>query len=635
MLLNAAAIVVYGVTDLGIVGVVDKPWGAVDVRGSFHLVFSAIPGIVGAACLVILARRIVSENDERVLLSLKIVFIGGAATLLISFLLNVAIPLLEGYEEFPRLASGVLGLFVPFLYIAMYRYEFLALSAARVAEGLVEEAGYGVVILNREGRVRRMNAAARRLLGLDDHRDPEDQVEELLRSRGPVADEMEKEIVMDEGEGEAQTLLFSQSRIIRREVEIGRLVVINDLTGQKRAEEILRRSRDELEEMAQAKTLELRRAQNMEALSTLAGGFAHDFNNLLAAIHGFATAAMDDMDEGDDTREDAEEILMATREAREIVRQLLDFSRRSPRVDQPVDMWRIVRGVKSLIQVSLPHGVTFDTVQTARHCNVIGDPTKLHQVLMNLCKNAYHSMEKCGGVVRVTVEEELVAGESSIPIAVGSYVKVVVSDTGSGMDEELQGKIFEPFFTTRREQEGTGLGLAMVSRIVEEHGGWITVSSEVGVGSTFALYLPAAKELPASTEVVPARETPEGGSERIMMVDDKEQNLRASKRLLDPLGYDIVTFTEPAAALEEFRGNPSRFDLIITDHLMPDMTGIDLTVNLRLIDARVPIIMISGNLSREVIERGREAGIGAFLDKPLSRNALASAIRSALDLRDF
>ena len=624
-----AAAALYVTTDMGIAGAIPKPWGAVDVWGPYYLFFAGVPVLVGVACFFVMIRGIREEAVPRLVLSLRLVLGGGIAILGMSSAVNVLLPLVDGWEEIPRLASGVVGLFAPFMYFAMYRYEFMTLSAARVAERLFDEVSYGVVILGREGSVRRINPGAVSIFGLDGAERPMIAAEDVMRKLGPKPGQQEKEVTIPLEGGEVQTLLFSKSRIIRSGVEIGELVLVYDLTAQKKAESILRRSRDELDQMAQAKSRQLRRAQNMEALGALAGGIAHDFNNLLAAVQGFATAALDEIDD-DMARADVREILQATREARGIVRQLMDFSRRSERADQPVDLWRIVRGVRSLLHISMPPGVRFETTQRCDGCFTRGDPSKLHQVFMNLCKNASHAMERTSGVLEVILDEAVVGAESPIPVPPGRYVTATVRDTGEGMDEEVLEKIFEPFFTTRREQEGTGLGLPMVSRILDEHGGGITVESEVGTGTEFSVYLPW---VPAPQEPKGEGRSIEGirGTERIMLVDDKEQIVRVARRLMEPLGYQLSLFTDPRQALAEFEADPGHCDLVITDHLMPDLSGLELVAGIRDISPDVPIIMISGNLSPAIVERGEELGIASFLDKPISRSALGTAIRDALD----
>jgi signal transduction histidine kinase/CheY-like chemotaxis protein len=632
--LVAAAVGVFVLTDLGLTGHAVTPWGAVDRRGPLYLAFTGVTAAVGIACSLILARSMARVADSRQLRSFRVVFVGGLLTLAAGLAANVVLPMVFGDGAVPGLASCSTALFVPFVYVAMYRYEFLTESRAQVAEDLFEGVADGIVLFDREGRVRRANAAARSILGAVDDRDAARLTEQLLGREGwPGAG---RELTADiEAGGEARHLGLSLSTIRHRGVDLGRLVVITDLTELRRAESILRSSRDDLERAVEERTRELMQAQKMEALVTLAGGIAHDFNNLLAAIQGFATAAREELAARGDLQDDAEEILLATRQARDIVRQLLDFSRYSDRRREIVDVGAVAREVAGLMRISLPDGVSIATSVESANPSIIGDPSQVHQVIMNLCTNALHATRATGGTIGLTVGEEVLTRARSdgwTTLAPGAYVRVAVRDGGEGIPAEVKGRIFEPFFTTKGERDGTGLGLSMVLHILREHGGGVGVESEVGRGSTFTVSFPATRrsfaQLPEQEEG-PAH----GGSESLMVVDDKEQIGRMSRRLLEALGYKVTVFTDPLVAVEAFRSNPCGYDLLLTDHMMPDLTGLELAERVRALGVRVPIIMYSGNAGPKIVAAGRQIGISAFLDKPLSKAALAEAVRAALEGR--
>ncbi|MBM3300062.1 MAG: PAS domain S-box protein, partial [Deltaproteobacteria bacterium] len=327
---------------------------------------------------------------------------------------------------------------------------------------------------------------------------------------------------------------------------------------------------------------QLRQAQKMEAIGTLAGGIAHDFNNILMAMMGYAEMAKRSIFDNAAARQDLEQILLAGRRATDLVKQILTFSRKDEQEKYPVEVHRVFREALTLIRASIPSTIEIRQDIDPTTGPVLADPTQMHQLMMNLCANAYQAMEGSHGVLEVSVQEAALAEDSrelqELSLTPGTYVKLTVSDTGHGISPELMERIFDPYFTTKEAGKGTGLGLAVVLGIVRSHGGAINVKSDPGRGTTFFVYLPRCQPL---AEAIPVEGTAlVSGTERIMFVDDEEQIAEFGRRVLESLGYQVTAFTDPVKALETARRNPADFDLVITDLMMPNLTGVELAKKL-------------------------------------------------------
>jgi len=633
LLATLAGTVIDLTTDWVLLGHQRYDWGVADVRDPLiHSAICAAPvlsGLFGIWLVIDAWRKTVDRRTRRPLL---LVLLGGLATLAAIFLLNIALPNFFGALDTPRFGASALALFIFVIFGAVSRYRFLSISVEQVAEQLFENVRDGVVLIDERGRVERMNRAAAELMGLGSPPDHETPMAELLPGYTFDEDFQNGEVVLGRGET-GRVLSLSQSGKSEPGSEPGKILIVRDVTEQKRAEDLMRRSHDELEQEVRRRTAELRQAQKMEAIGTLAGGIAHDFNNLLAAILGFATAARDDLATDNPLRSDLEEVVVAARRARDIVQQLLTFSKKGEPERKVVAVDQLLAEALKLLEVSLPLAVGIRrNIDTATDCLVFGDPSQLHQVVMNLCTNAYQSMGQAGGELGVelrVVELDEEFATSHPPLRPTRHVHIAISDTGHGMTPEVIERIFDPFFTTKADGGGTGLGLATVQRIVHEHAGAIVVESEVGVGSKFNIYLPWVEGDPSLEDST--RLPVEGGNERILFIDDREQVARASKRLLQTLGYRVETFTSATEALEAFGREPRAYDLVITDQVMPEMTGLELAGEMLRIRPQLPIILVSGNADAEIRIRARELGIGSFLPKPLAKGAAARVIRSLLD----
>ena len=379
---------------------------------------------------------------------------------------------------------------------------------------------------------------------------------------------------------------------------------------------------------------QLRQAQKMEAIGTLAGGIAHDFNNILGVIIGFTEMALH---EGSDEslKRRMKQVLKASDRAKNLVNQILTISRRSEQEKKPIDINVIVKEAVKFLRSSIPSTINISANIPTVSATVLADPTQLHQILMNLCTNASHAMRETGGVMKISLEKVDIDSTSLSPnpgLKPGRYILLIVSDTGHGIDPSIMDRIFDPFFTTKKVGEGTGLGLSVVYGIVKSYGGEINVYSEPGKGTTFKVFLPRLENTEAA-EIYTA-ESIAGGSERILFIDDEEVLVEISQAIIQSLGYDVTGRTSSVEALNAFRANPSLFDLIITDMTMPNMTGVELAREIHRIKSDTPIILCTGFSELINEEEAAILGIQKLLMKPLFIKDLAMTIREVLNRKN-
>ncbi len=366
---------------------------------------------------------------------------------------------------------------------------------------------------------------------------------------------------------------------------------------------------------------QLRQAQKLEAIGTLAGGIAHDFNNLLTPILGYAELASIRLPEDHPVRQDLAEIRAAAGRAKELVRQILTFSRRGAAEPRPLLLQPLIKESVKFLRASLPASIDIQ-VEIDPDCGpVFADPTEMQQVLLNLCTNAYQAMQHSGGVVEIHL--------SRVTEDQGhTWVCLTVCDTGTGIPAEVRHRIFDPYFSTKPQGEGTGLGLAMVHGVVTGYGGRIEVRSEPGMGTAISVCLPENRE--EVTTAVAAADGAPRGSGRILLVDDDERVADVFARMLDGLGYQVTVRLAAASALEAFAASPQDFDLVLTDYTLPEMTGVDLARRLRERRPEIPILLCSGRGSEALGREAERAGVRAVLAKPVGRRQLAEAVAAAL-----
>jgi nitrogen-specific signal transduction histidine kinase/ActR/RegA family two-component response regulator len=376
----------------------------------------------------------------------------------------------------------------------------------------------------------------------------------------------------------------------------------------------------------------LRQSQRLGALGTLAGGIAHDFNNLLAVIIGYTELAIMDVQCPQEAVKHLLHSRSASERARELVRQILAFSRRQEQEREPMPMQPAIKECLELMRHTLPATIEIDAQIDPNASAVLADPTQIHQVMMNLCTNAAHAMQRRPGRLTISLKNCDVNPPlaDTIPdLQPGRFVQMSVCDTGHGMDAETLKRIFEPFFTTKKPEEGTGLGLPVVRGIVREHRGALAVRSQLGIGTTFDIYLPALDcATPESKNS--ARPLLCGKGEHILLVDDEPAVCAALRVLITRLGYRVTSETSPVKALETFRANPDEFQLLISDLTMPQMTGVDLAQQILQIRPQLPVLLASGSSGDLSSEQMRKFGVSDILPKPTDLSALGAIIHKSL-----
>lgn len=401
----------------------------------------------------------------------------------------------------------------------------------------------------------------------------------------------------------------------------GRILQIQDITRRRNAEAALRQSERQL-----------RQAQKMAALGTLAGGVAHDFNNILTPIQGYAELGVTITEEGDELHEFMQEILKASDRASGLVEQILTFSRQAEQAVKPMLVTPIIKEVVKQLGASLPDEIQVKPSLKTERDLVLATPAQIHQIVMNLCANAEYAMRGGGGVLQVRMTNFVLHhrhGSEFPNLRPGHYLRLSISDTGIGMAPELLARAFDPFYTTKPSGEGTGMGLAVVHGLVTSLGGTVRAETEAGKGSTFHVILPTVEP---QVEMAPTRdEVPLAmGEERILFVDDERVILKMAARMLSSLGYETVVTEQSTEALDMFRENPDRFDLVITDHVMPELTGGELARELLKIRPEMPIILCTGFSEKLSALDAEKIGISAFMMKPITIRQLATTIRSVL-----
>jgi len=388
----------------------------------------------------------------------------------------------------------------------------------------------------------------------------------------------------------------------------------------------LARREREREEMQR----QLQQAAKMEAIGRLAGGIAHDFNNILGAILGYGEMAQKNL-EGRAVRRHVDQVMQAGARGKGLVERILAFSRSGLGERVPVHVQSVVEETLEILAASLLPQVRLEKRLDVGDTAVVGDATQLHQVAMNLCTNALQAMEH-GGVLTVALDRVAVAERRLLShgtLLPGPYVRLSVSDTGSGIPPAVLERMFDPFFTTKGVGDGTGLGLSLVHGIVADFGGAIDVKTQAGAGTTFTVWLPASGETPRIL-AEPAGDLPLGEGEAVMIVDDERSLVALAEETLAELGYEPAGFDSSVAALQAFRADPQRFDLVLTDETMPDMSGVDLAREIRRVRPELPIVLMSGYSGAQLTERARATGVAEVLRKPLVRRDIAEALARAL-----
>ncbi|WP_320044762.1 response regulator [uncultured Desulfobacter sp.] len=377
---------------------------------------------------------------------------------------------------------------------------------------------------------------------------------------------------------------------------------------------------------------ELLQAHKMEAIGNLAGGIAHDFNNILSALIGFSQLALQNAEKNSLMEDDLTEILNCGLRAKDLVRQILTFARQSDEKHSYIQMDYIVKEVAKFIRSTIPSSIEIKTnVQSTSV--IFANPTQIHQVLMNLCTNSANAMKSDGGILKLSLTDERIDkadAESIQGPAPDNYVKLEVSDTGSGITPQVMEKMFEPYFTTKNQAEGTGMGLAVAQGIVKDIGGTIKVETALGQGTVFTIFIPIADDAkadPHNEEIMYAST----GSENILLIDDEPAITKVGKRILEKAGYNVTTANNPCDALELLKKHPEKFDLVMTDFTMPGMNGDKLTAKILEIRPDIPVILCSGYQNKHVMDTEMKHLWHAFVQKPIKQEIFINTIRNVLD----
>ncbi|KAF0219613.1 MAG: multi-sensor hybrid histidine [Geobacteraceae bacterium] len=502
----------------------------------------------------------------------------------------------------------------------------------KLLASVVEQAMEGIILFDSDGTIQYVNPAVERITGYA----PSEMIGQNSRALG--GEEQNREFyeaiwnTLFRGEGRTCNYIYNVKDNSLYEID-STIWAVSDIPGNVSNYAAL--IRDVTREVQLERQLRL--AQKMEAIATLAGGIAHDFNNNLAAIITCTEMARDDVPEGSPVRELLDVVLKAGYRGRNLVKQILTISCQGEQERQLVQVELIVEECLKLLRASFPASIEIRQHFSDRLGVVLADPTQIHQIIVNLCTNAAYAVREKGGVLEISVANvdlDADAASDFQDLQAGNYLRLTVKDTGHGMTPEVMERIFDPFFTTKGKSGGTGLGLSVIHGIVKNHGGAITVDSKPGEGATFHVYLP---RIDSSREVAKG-ESPilaPKGSERILFVDDEEDVAFAGQKMLERFGYEVVVKNGSQEALELFRDDPNRFDLVFTDQTMPGMTGTELIKEIHCIRPDIPVILCtglgpaaSGAISQE---EKKTMGIRELVLKPLDQSEMARIIRRVLD----
>ena len=533
------------------------------------------------------------------------------------------------YHDRHGKVTGVLGIFEDITERRLAEDVLLRLAA------IVESSDDAIIGETLDGTITTWNHGAERLYGysvaeavgchvsilippeaLDDLQDTLTKV-----SRGEVIRHLETKRQTKDGQIIDVSLTISPIKD-KRDLIIGASSTARDISDRVKAEQ-----------QREALQAQLLQAQKMEAIGTLAGGIAHDFNNILFAIVGNTELAMDEISEGAPAYRDLEKVLHASARAAEMVKQILTFSRQGQFERKPLDIVPVVKEALKFLKATIPVNVEIKGAIEPDQGKILGDPTQIYQVLMNLCVNASHAMKDTGGVLTVDLRFVCIDRDSAPDhnnLTPGDYLRLSVSDTGRGIPVKILNRIFEPYFTTKNLGEGTGFGLSVVHGIVRSHDGAIIVDSQVGEGTSFHVYLPVIEHELGLQHAAGLYSLPTG-SERILLVDDDPMLVEMVTSKLEKLGYQTTATTNPVEALRMFHDNPERFDLVFTDLAMPVISGAELTQKVKLIRPDIPVIVCTGSGQLLTHEKILELGVAKVIYKPLFIKEIAETLREVLD----
>ncbi len=501
---------------------------------------------------------------------------------------------------------------------------------------LFETMAQGVVYQDAFGQIISANPSAEMILGLSiDQMKGKTSVDPQWKSIHEDGSEFTGEthpsmVALNTG----QMVKNATMGVFNPQIENYRWININAVPQFKESEDKPYQVYTTFEDITERKQLErqLQQSQKLESIGTLTGGIAHDFNNIMGIILGNTELALEDVPEWNMAHSNLEEIRKAGLRAANIVRQLLSFTRITEQKLQPMEIAIVIKDALKFLRSTIPTTIDIEQNISVTDETILADPTQINQIMMNLCINASHAMEQTGGKLTINVENVLLDDDSANDypgLKSGKHIKVVVSDTGPGIDPKIIDRIFDPYFTTKGVGKGSGMGLAVVHGIVKSHSGYIKVDSTIGKGTKFSMLFPLAQEK-AVVEKEIIQEIPRG-KETILFVDDEISIADMVQRMFERLGYKVQTAITPQEALDRFALNPDHFDLVITDMTMPQMTGVALSEKLMDIRPDIPIIICTGHSALVDEEKAKELGLAAYIMKPIDMRETAQTIRKVLD----
>ncbi len=500
-------------------------------------------------------------------------------------------------------------------------------------EYIIQSTSSAIVISDLQGRISYANPAFLKMWGIENSsRILKKNISVILKTSQPVQEiirildtdqHWESEITIRKQNGNTIYIqLYGNPVLGKFGIPVALMFSALDITEIKQAE-------DEKQKLQ----TQLQQAQKMEALGTLAGGIAHDFNNILSPIVGYTEMIMDETPDKSHVKQRLEKIMQAALRAKDLVNQILSFSRQNELEQRPIKGQFIIKEALKLLRASIPKNIEIRQAIQKNCGMILADPIQIHQIIMNLCTNAYQAIPETGGVIEVALHEvDLDSG--SIPpdaeIRPGRYVQLTVSDNGNGIEPAVIDRIFDPYFTTKGQGKGTGLGLSVIQGIIKSQGGNISVVSRIGKGSSFYIHLPLVETMDTDLQIDLEQDVP-GGAEHILLVDDEEQILQMQQQMLERLGYHVTVMDNSVNALRLFKKSPNLFDIVISDMAMPEMTGDVLAKEMIKIRPEIPIVITTG-FSESISKDTAEAiGVKGFLMKPVIRRDIAVMIRRLLE----
>ncbi|MFI5365423.1 MAG: PAS domain S-box protein [Candidatus Binatia bacterium] len=509
-------------------------------------------------------------------------------------------------------------------------------SQARL-NGIVDSAMDGIVTIDDQERIVVFNAAAEKMFGCPAIEAIGQPVERFIPERFRAAHHGHLRHFSQTGDTQraaGQVIRVSALRAGGEEFPIEASISRTEVDGHLLLTIILRDVAERVRgEKARAQLeAQLRLAQKMEALGTLAGGIAHDFNNILGAIIGNAALARQDVGSSHPAVESLNEIRKASHRAKDLVQRILAFSSEQSRPRSVILLRPVVEETVTLLRATLPAGVAIVTAFDADTPTVLADPTQIHQVLMNLCTNAWHALEGHPGRIDIHLDGVTLDAEAADAVATlrpGRFARLSVTDTGKGMNADTVERIFDPFFTTKPVGQGTGLGLSVVHGIMKAHDGAVTVASQPGSGTTFHLYFPAAAapQPPAAPEPIAVEPVPAAGVQHVLYLDDEESLVFLVTRTLERLGYRVSGYTQAEAALAAVRADPTQFDLVVTDLNMPGISGLEVARELSRLRPELPVVLASGYITEELRAHALQAGVRQLIYKPNTVEELCDVVQ--------